>query len=74
MKKPSKTAAELEAMIRVEMEALSEWPTGMMVSVQPDGDSGRARTIPQNPIDDAALRDTITDIANRLKSEFDLRV
>ena len=47
MKKPSKTAAELEAMIRLEMEALSEWPTGMMVSVQPHGDSWRAWTIPQ---------------------------
>jgi hypothetical protein len=74
MKKPSKTAAELEAMIKVEMETISEWPTGMTVSVQPDGDSWTARTIPENPVDDAAaLRDAITEIASRLKAEFDLK-
>jgi hypothetical protein len=39
MKKPSKTAAELEASIKVEMEDISEWPTDMMILVQPDGDS-----------------------------------
>lgn len=72
MKKPSKTAAELEAMIKVEMETISEWPIGMTVSVQPDGDSWTARTIPENPVDDAALREAITDIASRLKAEFDL--
>jgi hypothetical protein len=73
MKKPSKSAAELEAMIKVQMETISEWPTGMTVSVQPDGDSWAARTIPENPVDDAALRDAITEIASRLKAEFDLK-
>jgi hypothetical protein len=73
MKKPSKSAAELEAMIKVQMETISEWPTGMTVSVQPDGDSWTARTIPENPVDDAALRDAITEIASRLKAEFDLK-
>jgi hypothetical protein len=74
MKKPSKTVAELEAMIRVEMESLCEWPTGMMVSVQPDGDSWRAWTIPKNSVDDAGRRDKITEIANGLKGEYDLKV
>jgi hypothetical protein len=33
------TAAELEAMIKVEMEDICEWPTDMTVSVQPDRDT-----------------------------------
>ena len=41
MKKPSKTAAELEASIKVEMEDICDWPTDMAISVQPDGDSWR---------------------------------
>jgi hypothetical protein len=35
MKKPSKTAAELEASIKVEMEDICDWPTDMAISVQP---------------------------------------
>jgi hypothetical protein len=31
MKKPSKTAAELEASIKVEMEDICDWPTDMTV-------------------------------------------
>ena len=38
MKKPSKTAAELEASIKVEMEDICDWPTDIMILVQPDGD------------------------------------
>jgi hypothetical protein len=36
MKKPSKTAAELEASIKVEMEDICDWPTDMTISIQPD--------------------------------------
>jgi len=43
MKKPSKTAAELEASIKVEMEDICDWPTNMAISVQPDGDIGKCR-------------------------------
>jgi hypothetical protein len=39
MKKPGKTAAELEASIKVEMEDICDWPTDMAISVQSDGDS-----------------------------------
>ena len=39
MKKPSKTAAELEASIKVEMEDICDWPTDMAITVQRDGDS-----------------------------------
>jgi hypothetical protein len=45
MKKPSKTAAELEASIKVEMEDICDWPTDMMISVQPDGDSWKVTTM-----------------------------
>jgi hypothetical protein len=37
--KPGKTAAELEASIKVEMEDICDWPTDITISVQPDGDS-----------------------------------
>jgi hypothetical protein len=43
MKKPSKTAAELEASIKVEMEDICDWPTDMTISVQPDGDSWKVK-------------------------------
>jgi hypothetical protein len=35
VKKPSKTAAELEASIKVEMEDICDWPTDIMISIQP---------------------------------------
>ena len=45
MKKPSKTAAELEASIKVEMEDICDWPTDMAISVQPDGDSWKVKVV-----------------------------
>jgi hypothetical protein len=45
MKKPSKTAAELEAAIKVEMEDICEWPTDIAVSVLPEGDSWKVAII-----------------------------
>jgi hypothetical protein len=45
MKKPSKTAAELEASIKVEMEDICDKPTDMSFSVQPDGDSWKVRVL-----------------------------
>ena len=35
LKKPSKTREELEAAIRLEMEDICEWPTGLAISVVP---------------------------------------
>ena len=37
MKKPNKTAAELEALIRVEVEGISDLPTDIAIAVRPDG-------------------------------------
>jgi hypothetical protein len=73
MKKPSKTAAELEASIRVEMEDICDWPTDMMISVQPDGDSWKVAVLQEESVDDAGRREMIEQIAARLKAEFDLK-
>ena len=72
MKKPSKTAAELEASIKVEMEDICEWPTDMAISVQPDGDSWKVAAM-QGSVDDADRREMIEQIAARLRAEYDLK-
>jgi len=74
MKKPSKTAAELEASIRVEMEDICDWPTDMMLSVLPDGDSWKVSVLQDGSIDDADRREMAEQIAARLKAEYDLKV
>ena len=73
MKKPSKTAAELEASIKVEMEDICDWPTDMAISVQPDGDSWKVAIMQNGSDDDAGRRKMIEQIAARLKSEYDLK-
>ena len=73
MKKPSKTAAELEASIKVEMEDICDWPTDMMISVQPDGDSWVAVVTQEGSADDADRREMVEQIAARLKVEYDLK-
>jgi hypothetical protein len=72
MKKPSKTAGELEASIKVEMEDICEWPTDMAVSVHPDGDSWRVEVM-QDGLGDPRQREMIFLIAERLRCEFDLQ-
>ena len=75
MKKPSKTAAELEASIKVEMEDICDWPTDMMISVQPDGDSWKVAIMQEGSVDDDAdRREMVEQIAARLKAEYDLKV
>jgi hypothetical protein len=72
MKRPSKTAAELEASIKVEMEDICYWPTDITISVQPDGDSWKAAVMQEGSEDDADRRQMIEEIAARLKAEYDL--
>ena len=72
MKKPSKTAAELEASIKVEMEDICDWPTDIMISVQPDGDSWKV-AVTQEGSDDTDRREMVEQIAARLKGEYDLK-
>src|SRR5260221_10821782 len=73
MKKPGKTAAELEASIKVEMEDICDWPTDMMISVQPDGDSWKVAVMQEGSVDDADRREMVEQIAARLKVEYDLK-
>ena len=72
MKKPSKTAAELEATIRVEMEEISDLPSDTAVSVQPDGDTWRVVVTQEGP-DDSDRFEMLQLICDRLRSEFDLK-
>jgi len=73
MKKPSKTAAELESPIKVEMEDICDWPTDMAISVQPDGDSWKVTVKQDGPEEDAGRREMVEQIAARLKAEYDLK-
>ena len=73
MKKPSKTAAELEASIKVEMEDICDFPTDMAISVQPDGDSWIAVVTQEGSADDADRREMVEQIAARLRAEYDLK-
>ena len=73
MKKPSKSAAELEASIKVEMEDICGYLTDMMISVQPDGDSWIVVITQEGSADDADRREMIEQIAARLKAEYDLK-
>ena len=73
MKKPSKTAAELEASIKVEMEDICDWPTDMAISVQPDGDSWKVKVVQEGSADDADRREMVEQIAARLRAEYDLK-
>ena len=73
MKKPSKTAAELEASIKVEMEDICDWPTDIMILVQPDGDSWTAKVVQEGSEVDTDRRQMIEQIAERLKAEYDLK-
>ncbi len=75
MKKPSKTAAELEASIRVEMEDICEWPIDISVTVRPDRDSWKVVIMQEGPTgDDNTLFEMISLIAERLRGQFDLKI
>jgi hypothetical protein len=73
VKKPSKTAAELEAAIKLEMEDICEWPTDIALTVLPDGDTWKIVIMQDNPGDDRDRFEMISLIADRLRSQFDLK-
>jgi hypothetical protein len=50
MSKRTKTAAELEAMILIKMQALNECPDGMTVTVKRRGETWEALTMSPNDI------------------------
>lgn len=72
MKKPAKTGEELEAAIRLEMEDISELPTDIAISVVPHEDTWKV-TIMTDGSQDAGRTDMIAAIADRLRSQFDLK-
>lgn len=72
MKKPAKTREELESAIRLEIEDISEWPTGLAISVAPHEDSWKVVIMTEGP-QDVERCDMIETIANRLRSQFDLK-
>lgn len=72
MRKQTKTAAELEAMILSEMLDLAECPDGMCVSVKPVSDSWEALTLSPNQVSYAECVARVTLIAARLKQRFAL--
>jgi hypothetical protein len=72
LKKPANTREELESAIRMEMEDICEWPTGLAISVVPHEDSWKVVILTEGP-QDAKRSDMIETIANRLRSQFDLK-
>ena len=74
MTKPSKTAAELEAAIKVEIKDICEHTTDIALSVQPDGDTWKVVVTQDIPKDDKDRFEMISLIADRLRSQFDLKV
>jgi hypothetical protein len=73
LKKPAKTREELEAAIRLEMEDISEWPTELAISVVPHEDSWKVAIMGDGPLEDADRCEMIEAIADRLRSQFDLK-
>jgi hypothetical protein len=73
VKKPSKTREELEAAIRLEMEDICEMPTDLAISVVPHEDSWKVEIMRDGPLRDADRCDMIEAIADRLRSQFDLK-
>jgi hypothetical protein len=73
LKKPAKTREELESAIRLEMEDISEWPTDLAISIVPHEDSWKVEVMRVGPQQDADRCDMIEAIAERLRSQFDLK-
>ena len=55
------------------MEDICDWPTNMMIYVQPDSDSWKVEVMQEGSIDDADRREMVEQIAARLKGEYDLK-
>jgi hypothetical protein len=72
LKKPAKTREELESAIRLEMEDICEWPTDLAISVVPHEVSWKVTIMTDGP-QDADRCEMIETIANRLRSQLDLK-
>jgi hypothetical protein len=72
LKKRAKTREELESAIRLEMDDISDGPTDLAISVVPHEDSWKV-TIMTDGLQDADRCEMIETIADRLRSQFDLK-
>jgi hypothetical protein len=73
MKKAAKTAAELEASIRVEMEDICDCPSDVAISVRPEGDTWKVVITHEGGVHETDRFEMIMLICDRLRSEFDLK-
>ena len=55
------------------MEDISDWPTGLAVSVVPHEDTWNVEIMKEGPQQDAERCEMIEAIADRLRSQFDLK-
>jgi hypothetical protein len=55
------------------MEDICDWPTEIVISVQPDGDSWKVVLAQEGSVDDADRREMVEQIAARLNGEYDLK-
>jgi hypothetical protein len=69
--KPTKTAAELEASIRLELKQLDRLFPNFEVTVLPDGEGWKV-VLPKDVTIEADRFETVLLIADRLRSQFDL--
>jgi hypothetical protein len=72
MGKTTKTAAELEAMILNKMQALSECPDGMTVTVKRRGETWEALTMSPNHVAPADCVARVARYAAVLRTEYTL--
>jgi len=72
LKKPAKTREELDAAIKLEMEDICELPTDITISVVPCQDTWKVAIITDGQRD-AGRSEMIETIADRLRTEFDLK-
>jgi hypothetical protein len=68
LKKPAKAREELESAIRMEMEYICEWPTGLAISVMSHEDSWKVVIMTEGS-QDAERCDMIETVADRLRSQ-----
>jgi hypothetical protein len=71
-RKRSKTAAELETGIKLEMETIGRWLPDIVMTVLPDGASWKV-VFPRDIPVDSDRCETIMLIADRLRTQFDLK-
>jgi hypothetical protein len=71
LKKPAKTREELESAIRLEMEDICEWATDLAITVAPRRHL-ESRDHDGRP-QDSDRCDMIETIADRLRTQFDLK-